>query len=484
MGLIRTEFFPLGERNQVLVYLDFEAGTDVQTTDSEVRKLTAWLSDKAENPDVKSNIAYIGYGGPRFFLALSPVDPDDHKGFILINTETTDDVAVVIKRVNRFIDQNLPGARGDAKRMWFGSTEPGIIQVRLIGPDGNILADRAEKIQDAMFDIADSVGIKQDWENKVLSLQVEIDQIRARRAGVTSQNVADSLQAFYAGRQVSIYREGDSQIPIIVRGTEEIRHSLSSLSEIQVFVQEKNNFISLDQVAELKASWQFSKIKRVDQQRTMTVEGRNLRISAKQMLTKLQPVLDGLNMPAGSRWELAGELKDQAEANGKLFGLLPLAFAGIVILLIGQFNSFRKGGIIIATIPLILIGGVLGLVVMQAAFGFMVMLGFFSLAGILINNGIVLIDRIETEEEQQEHMVEAIIFACLARLRPILMTTLTTVLGLVPLILFGGALFYGMASVIAFGLVAGTLFTLGFVPVVYSLLYRRSVKDQTIWDPS
>ncbi len=148
--------------------------------------------------------------------------------------------------------------------------------------------------------------------------------------------------------------------------------------------------------------------------------------------------------------------------------------------MVGQFNSFRKGFIVLATIPLILIGGVLGLIIMNAPNGFMVMLGFFSLAGILINNGIVLIDRIQTEEQAGREPLDAVITACLARLRPILMTTLTTVLGLVPLILFGGALFYGMASVIAFGLVVGTLFTLGFVPVLYTLVFRIPTREATV----
>jgi multidrug efflux pump subunit AcrB len=142
--------------------------------------------------------------------------------------------------------------------------------------------------------------------------------------------------------------------------------------------------------------------------------------------------------------------------------------------LVGQFNSFRKGAIILSTIPLVLIGGVLGLIIMNAPFGFMVILGLFSLAGIIINNGIVLVDRIQIEEEAGREPLDAVVTACLARLRPILITTLTTVLGLIPLILFGGALFYGMASVIAIGLIVATLFTLGFVPALYTLFFRIS----------
>jgi len=247
-----------------------------------------------------------------------------------------------------------------------------------------------------------------------------------------------------------------------------------------LFRSATGEFINLEQVARVRAEWQFGRIKRIDQQRTITIQARNNIISSANLFAAIRPSIEALPLPAGTRWEVGGELKDQQEANGGLFGMLPLALAGIAILLIGQFNSFRKGGVILLTIPLILIGGVIGLFVMQAPFGFMVMLGFFSLAGILINNGIVLIDRIQTEEKAGREPLDAVVTACLARLRPIIMTTLTTVLGLVPLILFGGPLFFGMASVIAFGLIVSTILTLGFVPVVYTLFYRIRVRPHAI----
>lgn len=477
LGTVRTEFFPLGDRNQFLIYLDFEAGTDVRKTQSELRKLTAWLSDSTVNPEVTSNVAYVGYGGPRFFLALAPVDPDPHRAFVLVNTRSVDDVDGVRKRVNAFMDETLAGVRADAKRMWFGSTEPGVVQVRLIGPDGDILADRAARITEALHAIPGTVGIKQDWENKILKLIVNVDQTRARRAGVTSSDVASALEATLGGTEISQYREGDKAIPIVLRGEDSLRYSLAGLQRVQVYASGSGAFVPLTQVADIDADWRFGRIKRRDQQRTLTVEARNPGLSAPQLLAAVEPTLDGLDLPAGYRYEIGGEIEDQADANARLFGLLPIAFAGIVILLVGQFNSFRKGGIILATVPLILIGGTLGLIVMNAPYGFMVLLGFFSLAGIVINNGIVLIDRIQIEEDAGRAPLDAVVTACLARLRPILMTTLTTVLGLLPLILFGGALFYGMASVIAFGLVVATILTLGFVPALYTVLFGISTRD-------
>jgi multidrug efflux pump subunit AcrB len=256
-----------------------------------------------------------------------------------------------------------------------------------------------------------------------------------------------------------------------------LRKSLTGLQRTQVYSSATDSFVTLGQVANIRPEWRFSRIERRNQQRTLTVEARNPGLPSPELLAAIQPALAALDLPSGHRVEIAGEVADQAEANGNLFGLLPIALFGIVVLLVGQFNSFRKGGIILATIPLILIGGTLGLIVMNAPFGFMVILGFFSLAGIVINNGIVLVDRIQTEEVAGRDRLDAVITACLARLRPILMTTLTTILGLVPLILFGGALFLGMASAIAFGLLFATLFTLGFVPALYTILFRIPTRD-------
>jgi len=474
LGLVKTEFFPLGDRNQFLVYMDFEAGIEPRDVEPNLRKLTRWLSDRKANPEVTSNVGYIGFGGPRFFLALSPVDPDPHRAFVLVNTRSTKDVRPLIDRVNAFLDKNIPAARSDAKQMWFGATEPGIVKIRLVGPDADVLVNASRSIVDSFYGIPGTVGIKQDWENKTLKLIVDVDQTRARRAGVTSTDVAAALGASFAGTTVTDFREGDKILPIMVRGEANLRHSLAGLQRILIYSAGSKSFVGLAQVANVRGEWQFGRIKRQEQQRTLTIEARNPDVPAPKLFAAIKPTLDKLDLPAGTKWEIGGEIEDQEEANENLFGFLPLALAGIAVLLIGQFNSFRKGGIILVTIPLILIGGALGLFVMQAPYGFMVLLGFFSLAGIVINNGIVLIDRIQIEQAGGLAPYDAVVTACQARLRPILMTTLTTALGLVPLILFGGALFYGMASVIAFGLIVATALTLGFVPVLYTLLFRIS----------
>ena len=202
----------------------------------------------------------------------------------------------------------------------------------------------------------------------------------------------------FAGRAISDYREGDKTIPIVFRGDDPMRFSLSSLQRVHVYSQSTDSFGALDQVASVRGEWRFSRVQRRNQQRTLTVEARKPDLPVPDLLQAVTPVLEALDLPAGYRFEIGGEIEKQAEANENLFGFLPMEFAAIAILLFGQFDLFRKGGIIIATIPLILIGGALGLIVMNAPYSFMDLLGFFSLAGILINNGIVLVDRIQIEE--------------------------------------------------------------------------------------
>ena len=305
-----------------------------------------------------------------------------------------------------------------------------------------------------------------------------VDQARARRAQVTSLDIANTLNTYFDGARITDFRESDTPIPIVLRAANVERDRLSSLADINVYSTATSRAVPLLQIATAEPVFEYSVIQRRDQERTLTVEAKHVRWQAGELLARLRPTLAALAPAPGHRWELGGELEKSAEAQKKLFAAGPACLAAIVLLLVWQFNSFRRPLIILLTIPLAFIGAVVGLFVMRALFGFMAILGLFSLAGIIINNGIVLIDRIKLERAAGVDPHAAVVNACVRRLRPILMTTLTTVLGLLPLILFGGALWYAMACVIAFGLALGTVLTLGVVPALYTLLFRIPVKGE------
>ena len=473
-GLVR-EFFGPSDRNQFLVYLDMPAGYRIETTDETVRKLSDWLADSNENPEITSTIAYVGTGGPRFFLVLAPLDPDPHVAFLVVNTETSDQVPAVIDRMRRHLLSNFPHASGRVKQMWLGAQEPGFVEIRFYGLDPEYLYTKGNQLVEKLKAMPGTMDVRSDWENKVLKARIIVDQSRARRAGITTQEVALSLQAHMDGVTITEFREEDVAIPVVARSVEEERRVLGDLWNVIVRSPTTGTMVPLTQIADLYGEWGFSRIARRNQERCLTVEVKHETLKAPDLLDAAIPLIDDLQLKPGYRWEVGGEIEKQAETMGKLTRYLPLCLFIIIVILIWQFNSFRRPFIIFCTLPLAFTGAFIGLLVMRAPFDFFGMLGLLSLAGVIINNGIVLIDKVDSERAAGLEPYNAVVSAAISRLRPILMTTVTTVLGVMPLIISVDPLFYSMAIILAFGLVFGTVLTLGVVPVLYMIYFRVKV---------
>ncbi len=473
LSSIPKQMMPYSDRNQFLVYIDMPAGTHIDETIKVTRRLTSWLSDRQENPDIESSIAYMGYGGPRFFLTLSPPNPGTNVAFVVVNTKTSEDVQLMIAKVDRFILENLPEANGRSQRMSLGATEIGLVEYNITGPEVRVLYRLARVIENEMNRIKGTVGVKNDWNEPVIRTRVEIDQDRARRAGVSSKSIANALNAYFEGTPVSEYREGDKVLPIVIRG-DETRDDWSEL-RVQPIMSESGEPVPLIQVADFESYIAPGKFKRYNQERTLTVSGKHRTMQAAELHEKLWPFIQSLDLREGFRIKIGGEVEKSEKSNQSLAENMPFVIIGIIVLLVLQFNSFRRPTIIMLTIPLVIIGAVLGLYVSGAFLSFTAILGMYSLVGIIVNNGIVLIDRIDIERTGGLGVRDAIIEACIARMRPILMTALTTILGLIPLALFGGAMWFPMAVVIMGGLAVGTILSLGFVPVLYSLFFREHV---------
>jgi len=471
------EFFGHSDRNQFLVYMDLPAGYSISATDTVTREVSDWLADDGVNPEVTSAIAYVGTGGPRFFLSLSPVDPAPNVAFAVVNTETGDQVPAVAARMRAYLADHFPNVNARVKRMWLGSNEPGFVQYRLIGRDADYLYAKSQELMHALWEVEGIDYVYNDWENKVPRANVVVDQTRARRAGVTSEEVALSLDAFLDGTRVTDYREGDVSIPVVLQAEDEERETLGDLWNISVYSGARGVNVPLTQIADIKGEWQFSRIARKDQERTITIDTRHQVLKAPELVAVMAPAVAALDLKPGYRVELGGEVESAKETNEKLFGPLPACLLLIVLLLVWQFNSFRRPTIIVLTIPMAFAGALVGLLVMQAPFDFFGILGLLSLAGVIINNGIVLIDRIDGERAAGLSAGDAVLSAGVSRLRPILMSAITTILGVLPLILLRDPLFFSMACVIAFGLALGTVLTLVVVPVLYALFFRAKRPD-------
>ena len=393
---------------------------------------------------------------------------------MLLNTSSGDDNQWVIDRLDAFCFRSFPDAEIRVSRL-AGGGGGSDVAVRITGPDPNELFGLADRIKQKLNEIASAQNIGDDWGPKIKKVVVDIDQSKTRNADLTNQDIALSLQTALTGFNTGAFREGDQSLPIVLRNESSQDVDVRQLESINIYAQGSGKNVPLGQVAQIVPQWQLAKIKRRDLYRTLTVTcDAKSGFTAQDITDEFIPWLeeDSKSWKPGYRYELGGESEQSSEAMSAVVAKLPLSGFIILALLIVQFNSFRKTFIVLSTIPLGLIGVIAGLLVFRSFFGFFAFLGLIALAGIIINNAIVLIDRIQVELNQSgEKPIEAIVSAAQQRFRPILLTTCTTTLGLIPLYLGGGLMWEPMAVAIMVGLLFATVITLLFVPVLYKILF-------------
>jgi multidrug efflux pump subunit AcrB len=475
-GLLKKQFFPDSDRTQVMMYIDLPNGTSARETNRQMKDVFTWLDDKTHFPEITNYSGYSGFNGPRFVLTLNPEDPANNKGFVVINVKDGTQLNTFVNKLHNGIIETFPNVSGRVKRMFAGPSDSSSISIQVKGPDKDILYEKAKEIMAVIQAVPYTKNVRTDWENRIVKMQVKIDQHRARRAGVTSSDVATALQGYFSGANVTEYRDGDDIIPVVFRAEEEERFNLDRLRTVSIFSNQSGLSVPLFQVADFIPVNQYAKIQRENMFTTITIEASNTEMTAEDLKVIIDDDIEALkaDLPVNHLIEYDGVIVQSKEAQQALGASMPMVIGLVLVLLVMQFNSFRRASIIVLTIPLSLIGTVVGLLVMSAPFGFMVTLGIYSLAGIIINNAIVLIDRIEIERKEGKNDYQAIVNACLTRLRPITMTTVTTIMGLLPLLMDSMSMFYGMATVLAFGLGVGTILTLAVVPVLYASFFKIS----------
>lgn len=480
-------FFPDSDRNLITIDINLPLGTRIERTMTVVDSIERYMADSllVDGTRIEGVVdwsAYIGEGPASYDMGYSADEANSSYAHILVNTSSFKMNNAVIAQLDRFCFNTFPNA--DILVSTLGAGGGGTpIEVKVSGENPDELAAIAETIKLKLSAITGTKNVKDDWGPKSKKLVIAVDQARAQAAGVSSQDIATSLQTVLDGFRTGEYREDDKIIPIMMRSDASQQQTLASLETLNVFAQSSGRSVPLLQVADLVPAWQYAKIKRLDLNRTVNVSSEITPTgNASAIMGELTPWLDeqAASWPRGYTYNTGGDAENTAENMGAVIKYLPLSGAIIILLLIIQFNSFRKTTMVLLTIPLAIIGVTIGLLIFGEPFGFMPFLGVISLAGIVINNAIVLLDRIEIEQtELQRSDQDAIIAACLQRFRPILLATFTTVLGLVPLYLSGGEMWEGMAVSIMVGLLFGTLITLLLIPSLYSILFKVSYKGYT-----
>lgn len=473
-------FFPDSDRNMITIDINLPEGTNIDATEKTVLAIEKYIKQELQVNEERSEgivdwSSYIGKGPSSYDLGYKADEPNSNYSHILVNTSSFLVNNLMVEKLDTYSLANFPNA--DIKVGLLGSGGSGTpVEIKISGNNPDVLANIALEIKTKLFQMSGTKNIKDDWGPKGKKFVIDIDQHRAQAAGITNQDIAISLQTVLDGFIAGEYREKDKSIPIVMLSNKNKQLSLTDLETLNVYSQSSAKSVPLLQVGRIIPQWQYSRIKRLDLTRTITVSCElTTNGNASEIISIISPWLENkrANWEEGYTYILGGDAENTAENMGAVVKYLPLSAIIIIMLLIIQFNSFRKMIMIISTIPLGVIGMVLGLFIFGVPFGFMAFLGVISLAGIVINNAIVLIDRIEIEENKlKRKLQDAIIAACLKRFRPIILATFTTVLGLIPLYLGGGETWEPMAVTIMVGLLFGTIITLLFIPSFYSVLYK------------
>lgn len=479
-GLVPFVFFPDSDRNLITVDVNLPLGTKIERTEEVVYSIENYIKDSLlVNEDRIKGIvdwsSFIGKGPKAYDLGYSQDEANSGYAHMLVNTSSNLVNQYLINKLDKYCFSNFPNA--DVKVSLLGGGGGGTpVEIKISGNDPDVLSEISESIKSKLSNISGTKNIKDDWGPKIKKFIVNVDQNNALIAGVTNQDIATSLKTVLSGIKTGEFREDDKSVPIIMRSDDSQEQTFETIETLNIYSQSSGKSIPFLQVASLSTEWQYAKVKRKDLVRSINISSELSEDgNASEVTSEILPWLEEQIKiwPPDYIYELGGDDKNSSENIGAVISYIPISGFIILMLLIIQFNSFRKTTIVLSTIPLGVIGVVIGLIVFQSPFGFMAFLGVISLAGIVINNAIVLLDRIDIElNDNNKVAADAVIAACVQRFRPILLTTFTTTFGLIPLYLGGGPTWEPMAVAIMVGLLFATVITLVFVPSFYSWLYK------------
>jgi multidrug efflux pump subunit AcrB len=469
-GQLEDSFFPDSTSQQFMVHFWLPQGTDIRETSRMTQLLQAQIK---KNENVTEVASFIGAGAPRFMLVYSPEKANNSYTFLLVKVKDYRRIDELTDKLKAYVAKNYINAQVRTEKIRLGPGGGYPIEARFIGKEPNELRRLSEKAKQIMRDNPRSGMIRDDWRERVKIVEPEFSEVLARRAGITREDVANAIQTTFGGLMIGVYREDDKLLPIVSKRPKHESDSVNNLVNIQVFSPLTNKMVPLRQVVtSFKTVYEDSLIQRRDKKRTVTAQTEAKVGNTSVLFNQIRPQIEAIPLPIGYELEWGGEYEDSNDAQTQLMANIPPTLIIMIFITVMLFNGFRQPIIIWLTVPLAIIGVTFGLLVTNESFGFMALLGFLSLSGMLIKNSIVLLDEIEIQKATDMDPGEAIRVAAVSRLRPVMMAAITTILGMAPLL--GDVFFFGMAVTIMFGLAFASVLTLIFVPVMYGILFRIS----------
>ncbi len=469
-AFVKQAFFPPSATPMFFVELRYPEGTSINHTHEQVSQIENYL---AEDDGVEFVASTINQGFSRFILTYGAVEFGSNNAQLAVRTHDRDYIDPLLSKLSTYITEHQPDAEFMLKRMALGPSTGSPIEVRFNGTDPNVLRRLSEQAKEILLQDPWLTGIRDDWKQRVKVIRPQFNDLKAAELGISKRDFDKALLTHYTGDQVGVYRDQNKLLPIVITVPENERNSINQLEDIQVYASTTGQYVALSELMfGYEIEWEDPIIHKRNRHRTLTVMASPTLDSpdnANAIFQRVRPQIEAISLPDGYHLEWGGEYENSTEAQANVFASVPMGYLFMFIITILLFNSVRESLVVWLCVPLALIGVVSGLLLLDVAFGFMGFLGFLSLSGMVVKNGIVLIDQINVEVHSGKPVYQAVFDSAVSRVRPVLMAAVTTILGLLPLL--SDPFFQDMAVVISFGLGFATLLTLIAVPVFYMLFF-------------
>ncbi|MGD9591285.1 MAG: efflux RND transporter permease subunit [Candidatus Berkiella sp.] len=465
---LEDSFFPASTYPLFLVNYWLPEGTDIRRTSDDLKEIESYIQSQE---GVKSISTFIGNGAPRFILVYAPEKANNAYGLLIVSVKDFKLIDNLMENIEKHIKSNYIDSNPKVQKFQLGPGGGYNIEAEFIGDDPNKLRKASDQAKEIMFKDYNTKGIRDDWRKRVNVIKPLIDETRSSRAAISRQDVANALQMNYSGLKVGLYRENDRLIPIMSRAPLDERMNVESISDIQIWSPISSSTIPFKQLLNgIDISWQDNIINRKNKKRMITAQADVVKGNTSVVFNRLKPQIESISLPPDVSLAWAGEYEDSKDAKVSLFKNIPLTILLMILISIGLFNAIRQPLIIWLTVPFAIVGVSIGLFITNESFGFMALLGFLSLSGMLIKNAIVMIDEIDITVAKGQDKLQLLLNAAVSRFRPVMMASITTILGMIPLLT--DVFFVGMAITIMSGLLFATILTLIIVPVYYSFFFN------------
>jgi len=475
-ALVPQQFFPSAERDQFVIDVWMPQGTRIEATDAVMGRIEKTL---ASSKGVAHYATFVGQSSPRFYYNVNPQQPDGAYGQFIVNTSSIEDTTRLVKELRPALAKVAPEAMVIVKELQQGAQTEAPIEVRISGDDVGELKRLGEQVQGILEGVPNAQYVFRDYFNDSYMVDVKVNDELANRLGITDASVSQTMAGAFDGSAVSTFWEGDRPVSIKLRLNQASRSNFADIGNTYLNSELTRARVPLRAVAQLAPEWQTSRIVRRNGVRTLTIRAfAKPGHYASKILEEAMPKIKALELPAGYRIDYGGEKFNQDETFPQMVGALGISLVAIFLVLLVQFRNISDPLIVMASIPLTLFGAIFGLIITHNPFGFTAFMGLISLCGIVVRNGIILVDYCNERVAEGETLEQAARDAGARRLRPIFLTTMAAAVGVTPMIISGSSLWSPLASVIAFGLIFSMFFTLLVVPVIFVAVKSRFAKDE------